>query len=304
MASAQHRLLKLALNVSSMMFPTRNLNLTLLRESTELISLVALLPWGVKAKKFSVSNLDCEIIEPVRKSETKKALLYLHGGGYAIGSSQTHRSMVGKLVDDTHATALLVNYRKIPTFPCPAAIEDALVGYQYLLDNGYLPEEIAVAGDSAGGGLVCSLFFMLKEKQMPLPKCGICLSPWVDLLHMGESSEKNKYSDPFVKVDEMRRWASVYAGEKPLDHPYVSPLYGDLSNFPPMLIQTSTNEILHDDSKRLKEAFENVNVPVNYQEWDDLIHWWQLFWKFIPESEEALNKVANFINFHLDPTYK
>lgn len=300
MSSIQHRLLKMGLNFSSILFPTKDINLTLLRESTELISLVALLPWGVKALKFQINELEAESILPVKQTSEKRALLYLHGGGYAIGSSQTHRHMVGKLVKDTQCEALLINYRKIPNHPCPAAVEDAFSGYQFLLHKGYSTNEIIVAGDSAGGGLVCSLFFMLKEKRVQLPKAGICLSPWVDLLHTGNSSEKNKYTDPFVKVDEMKRWAKVYAGEKELDDLYVSPLYGDLSNFPPMLIQTSKNEVLHDDSRRLKEKLEQSGTSVTYQEWEDLIHWWQLFWRFIPESEEALKKVANYINLQFD----
>lgn len=292
----------MGLNFSSILFPTKDINLTLLRESTEIISLVALLPWGVKAVKFKIGELSAESILPVSTIENKKAVLYLHGGGYAIGSSQTHRHMVGKLVKDTSTEALLINYRKIPNHPCPAAIEDAYQAFQYLKQKGYSEEDIIVAGDSAGGGLVCSLFLMLKEKQEQLPKAGICLSPWVDLLHTGNTYEENKYADPFVKVNEMKRWATVYAGDKSLDDPYVSPLFGNLKNFPPILIQTSKNEVLHDDSVRLKEKLEAENVAVTYQEWDDLIHWWQLFWRFIPESDEALKKVANYINFQFSDT--
>ncbi|MBD0403081.1 alpha/beta hydrolase [Flammeovirga sp. EKP202] len=296
MSSLQHRILKMGLNLSSTLFPTKDINLTLLRETTELISFVALLPWGVKSTKFKIGELEAEVIKPVHTSEKKRALLYLHGGGFAIGSNQTHRHMVGKIVKDTATEALLINYRKIPNHPCPAPIEDAYEGYQFLLKEGYQEEEIIVAGDSAGGGLVCTLFFMLKEKGDQLPKAGICLSPWLDLMHTGETVEDNKYTDPFVKIDEMKRWAEVYAGTKPLDDPYVSPLYGDFTDFPPILIQTSKNEVLHDDSVRLKKALEDKGIKVTYQEWDDLIHWWQLFWRFIPESDEALTKVSSYIH--------
>ncbi|OHX68361.1 alpha/beta hydrolase [Flammeovirga pacifica] len=297
--SLQHRLLKLGLNLTSIVFPSENINLTLLRESTELVSLFALLPWGVKGKKIQLDTISAEIISPVQEQKEKKAILYLHGGGYAIGSSQTHRALVGKIVSETHATALLVNYRKIPEHPCPAAIEDAFRGYQYLLDMGYNAEQIAVAGDSAGGGLVCTFMFMLKEKKMAFPKCGICLSPWADLKHNGASTEKNKYADPFVKITEMQNWAHVYAGDKPLDDPMVSPLYGDFKGFPPMLIQTSSNEVLYNDSTRLRDQLKKAKVNVTYQEWDGLIHWWQLFWRFIPESEDAINKVCDFLNSKL-----
>ncbi|MBB3700238.1 alpha/beta hydrolase fold domain-containing protein [Flammeovirga yaeyamensis] len=297
--SIQHRLLKLGLNLTAIAFPSENINLTLLRESTELVSLFALLPWGVKAKKLTLDGITAEVISPVKEHVEKKALLYLHGGGYAIGSSQTHRSLVGKIVDETKVTAVLVNYRKIPEFPCPAAIEDALKGYQYLLDLGYHPDQIAVAGDSAGGGLVCSFFFMLNELKKDLPKCGICLSPWMDLEHTGSSTVDNKYSDPFVKVNEMQNWAQVYAGNKPLKDPMVSPLNGNFSNFPPMLIQTSSNEVLYSDSTRLRDKLMEAKREVTYQEWDGLIHWWQLFWRFIPESEDAINKVCDFLNSKL-----
>ncbi|NLR90828.1 alpha/beta hydrolase [Flammeovirga agarivorans] len=271
----------------------------MLRETTEFIAIFSLLPWGVKAKKFELNGLSAEVIEPVRPTKTKRALLYLHGGGYAIGSSQTHRSLVGKIVDETRTTALLVNYRKIPTYPCPAAIEDAFQGYQYLLDNGFAPNEIAIAGDSAGGGLVCSLLFYLKEKNVPFPKCGVCLSPWTDLKHTGKSAEENKFSDPFVKVKEMQRWAEVYAGSKSLEDPMVSPLYGEFDGFPPILIQASTNEVLYSDSFRLQEKMKAAGVDVTFQKWDDLMHWWQLFWRFIPESEDAINKVCEYLNKHL-----
>ena len=272
-----------------------------MRPALELGTMFSMLPWGVHFKKVMLANESCfrkveaEVIIPTRPVNTNQIILYLHGGGYTIGSSHTHRALIGKLVKKTRRVGILIEYRKAPENPFPAAVEDALMSYKSLLERGKKPEDIILAGDSAGGGLVLAVQLALKEKKMPLPGAVVCLSPWVDLAVSGESIERNKDNDPLVDKEKMHIWAKMYSGEYPVTHPQISPIYADLKGLSPMLIQVSNAEMLYDDAIRLAEKAEKAGVDVTLQVFDGLIHWWHIFQKAIPEACDAIDKIAVFI---------
>ncbi|MEH0156300.1 alpha/beta hydrolase [Limibacter armeniacum] len=294
MASFIHNVLRLSLNSTSRVVSDKVITFEYLRGLLEVGTIWMLSPWGIKFDRFLIGNMQAEIIAPVGKRVQNKMMLYLHGGGYALGSTQTHRSMVGQIVKLTRVPALMVDYRKIPEAPCPAAIEDAFAAYCWLLDQGYDGNQIVIAGDSAGGGLALSTIFAIKENKLPMPAGCICLSPWVDLAVKGKDAKASELYDPFIRINAMKRWGRIYAGELPVENPMVSPLYGDFTGFPPMMVQASDGEVLYSDAVRLVEAAKKAGVEVDFQVWNGLIHWWHLFWRIIPEAEISIKKIAEF----------
>jgi acetyl esterase/lipase len=302
MPSKRHERVKKILNSAANKLKEKNQlpRLELMRPILEFSRMFYLLPWGIYFKKIQLRNLDSVRTIPsevILSSHPDKEhiILYFHGGGYTIGSMQTHRSLVGKLVKKTNFTAILPDYAMAPEQPFPAAVEDAVFSYISMLERGKRPENIYLAGDSAGGGLVLAAMSEIKRLQLPMPGCGVCLSPWVDLAVTGESILKNKAEDPLVDIEKLHLWAKMYSGNFPVEHPLISPLYADLRGLPPLLIQVSNSEMLYDDSVRLAAKARKDGVDVTLQEWDGLIHWWHLFQKMIPEACEAIEKISEYL---------
>ena len=300
MPSKKHEAIKKMLNAAANKLKDSNSipHLHHMRHLIELGTFFYLLPWGVHIKKVMVDDkIYGEVIIPTT-SNRKKVMLYLHGGGYTIGSSHTHRSLVGKIAKKAGIIALLIEYRKAPEYPFPAALEDALAAYKRLIfERGKQPEDIILAGDSAGGGLAFATILKIKEEGLPMPAGVIGLSPWVDLSNSGESIIKNQHEDPLVDIRKMEKWAKMYAGLEDVHNPYISPLFGDLSGFPPVLIQTSDSEMLYSDALRFAKKAEESGVDVTLQVWEGLIHWWQIFQRVIPEASEAIDKIVDFIRY-------
>jgi epsilon-lactone hydrolase len=294
MASFKHDFLKGALNILSLPMYWKLPPVNHLRSLLETTTMAATLPWGVTFKKLEFDLFGAEWLMPNVVNENR-VLLYLHGGGYVIGSAHTHRALAGKIAKGIEACCLLIDYRKAPENPFPAALDDALEAYRYLLSKGYKPENIVLAGDSAGGGLAIALQYELRDFQIPLPGCIILLSPYLDLTGSGLSRAKNAKNDRFLDVFEMRRWAEMYADDHDFSDPLISPLFGDLSGLPPVLVQASRSEVLYDDSVRFVKRAKEAGIKVTFQQWNGLIHWWHMFGS-MPEAKEAIEKVIRFIN--------
>ena len=294
MASIQHDFIRLSLNNVSWFLKMNNVGITQLRSLLQLGTLGMFIPLGVNLKKTQIKNRGAEWLIP-DKAHPNKVLLYFHGGGYALGSTDTHRSMVGIFAKRSGVSVLLASYRRIPESPFPAALNDALAAYEWLLEEGYKPEDILVGGDSAGGGLAITLQLKLKEKGVILPAGSICLSPWTDLAITGDSVQKNIDRDPLTDIPRMKKWGRLYAGKEAITNPLISPMYGELTGFGPMLVQASTSEVLYDDARRLVEHAERDKVQVDFQEWEGLMHWWHLFWQVVPEANEAIDKIVAFM---------
>lgn len=227
-------------------------------------------------------------------SERERALLYLHGGGYIIGSRNSHRELASRLSRATAARVLLIDYRLAPEAPFPAAVDDATKSYRWLLEQGFEPSRLAIGGDSAGGGLTVSTLMNLRDEGLPLPACGICLSPWFDLVGTGASSEPGAVDDPLVSREGLEGMANAYAAGR-LDNPLVSPLYGDVSGLPPLLIQVGTRESLLDDSTRMAEKLDTAGVRFTLEQEIGLIHVWHQFAPNAPESIAALDRIGRFV---------
>ena len=177
--------------------------------------------------------------------------LYLHGGGYVIGSPKTHRELARRLSTETGGSILVVDYRLAPENPFPAAVEDAVSAYCWLLETGREPEALSIAGDSAGGGLAVATLVSLKDQGIPLPSCGVCISPWVDLEVIGESMSTRAHLDPMIQRDGLVTMGQTYLNGADPRSPLAAPMYADLSGLPPLLIQVGTRETLYDDAIRL-----------------------------------------------------
>lgn len=294
MPTIQHSSVKFLIKGLRTSIRNKKSDIIFLRNSLEFSTMFKTLPWRVQAIGTMLNHLQADWIIPESASK-EKVILYFHGGGYNVGSSYTHRSMVGKIAKESGAMALLVNYRLAPEHPFPAAVEDTYFSYKWLLMQGYKPGNIVIAGDSAGGGLTLSTMLMIKNSCLPMPSAGICLSPWVDLANTGGSLLHNKKNDPLLCSKVMSSWVNNYASGYDKSHPLISPIFGDFKGFPPLLIQASEVEMLFDDATGLAEIARDAGVEVTLSLWPQMMHWWQMFWQVVPEANKALSEIGSFI---------
>lgn len=224
-----------------------------------------------------------------------RVLLYLHGGGYVIGSIATHRGLIARLSQAANCRALALDYRLAPEHRYPAAVEDATKAYRWLLRQGVAPGKIAVAGDSAGGGLTMATLVALRDAGDPLPAAAAPLSPWVDLEGTGESMKTRVDVDPMVEPGGLFGMAKIYLGDADPRQPTASPLHADLTGLPPLLIQVGDLETLLDDSTRLAARAEAAGVDVTLEVWPEMVHVWQLFAPMLPEGREAIARIGAFV---------
>ena len=216
------------------------------------------------------------------------ALLYLHGGGYVIGSLDSHRHLAAEAGRAAGIAALALDYRLAPEHPFPAAVDDALAGYRFLLARGIMPGRVALAGDSAGGGLVVALMVAIRDAGLPQPACGWCISPWVDMEAIGETMASKAEADPTVQRAGIRDMAKLYLNGADVRSPLAAPLYADLAGLAPLLIQVGACETLLDDAIRLARLAGAADVRVDLQVWPEMIHVWHLFH---PELDAGLNAI-------------
>lgn len=234
----------------------------------------------------------------VPESREDRVLLYVHGGGYVIGSLNTHRELVSRIARAAQATALNVDYRLAPEHPFPAAVEDSTAAYRWLLDTGQKASRVAVAGDSAGGGLTLATLLALRDAGAPAPAAGACLSPWTDLEGTGASAQPGGADDPLLELEGLLEMGRQYFADGDPRHPHAAPLYADYTDIPPLLIQVGTRELLLDDATRVAERARAAGVAVEIEQWEGLIHVWQLFGPNVPEAVEAVGRIGEFIRKH------
>ncbi len=232
----------------------------------------------------------------VDASEPDRVVLYFHGGGYVMGSRNTHRGLAGRIARAARARVVLPEYRLAPEHPFPAAVEDATACWRWLLSEGHAPERMAIAGDSAGGGLTLATLLALKAAGDPLPACAVGLSPWTDLEGTGQTAEPGAVADPMLTPEGLRSTGRQYAAAD-LRNPFAAPLHGDLAGLPPLLLQVGTREILLSDSTRFAEKARAAGVDVTLQVEEGLIHVWQIF-PDVPEAQIAVKRVGGFIGCH------
>jgi len=223
------------------------------------------------------------------------AILYLHGGGYVIGSLVSHRHMVSEIGRAARTRTLALDYRLAPEHPFPAPVEDTLAGYRFLLAQGLAPDRIALAGDSAGGGLVVAALVTIRETGLPQPACGWCISPWVDMEAIGDSMVDKAATDPGVQKEPLLELAAAYLGGADPRSPLAAPIYADLTGIAPLLIQVGSMETLLDDAVRLARVAGAADVVVDLQIWPEMIHVWHMFHPELSSGRRAITVGGDFI---------
>ena len=255
-------------------------------------------PEDVKWEPVDAGGVPAEwIVAPGAAAD--RVLMYLHGGGYVVCSLTTHRGMVSRISRAADVKALGLDYCLAPENPFPAAVDDSVASYRWLMSSGVDPSRVVIGGDSAGGGLAVATLVALRDAGDPMPAAGVCLSPWVDLEGIGESMTTKADVDPMVLRQGLQSMAKMYIGNEDPRTPLAAPLYADLHGLPPLLIQVGTSETLLDDSTRLAERAKAAGVDVTLEIFDDMIHVWQMFAPILPEGQRAIGRIGEFIRQHM-----
>lgn len=248
---------------------------------------------GVKVSKQILGGVACEVHLPVN-APSNQVILYIHGGGFAVGSPASHRNLVSRLAQMARLKAISMNYRKAPEHPFPAALTDTLKLYQYCLDQGIRPANIVFCGDSAGGNLVLTTLLKIKEQGLPMPAAACAISPWCDLTMQGASIKENAARDLILTPKLLQQFAQLYVPAEHRAQPLISPVYGDLKGLPPLLIQVGSNEILLDDARTMTERARQAQVPVELEVWEDMQHVWHFTAFLLKDGRRALGHIAGF----------
>ncbi|MEH7375805.1 alpha/beta hydrolase [Neobacillus drentensis] len=276
---------------------TAGTNIETARLGLEAISALTPLAPDINLEKTSIEGIPAEWVTAPNAKEDR-VFLYLHGGAYIMGSCNTHRYLASKLSRATAARVLVPEYRLAPENPFPAAIEDALKVYRWLISSGIAPESIIIGGDSAGGGLTLATLLSLKDEDEAMPVLAVLLSPWTDMEGTGESMETRADADPWLSPDASRATPALYIRDMDPRHPLVSPIYADLSGLPSMLVHVGNDEILLSDSARLVDRARAAGVEVTFKVWEEMWHVFQTF--AVPEGQQAIDEIGDFVQKHLE----
>jgi len=256
---------------------------------------------GVEFERETVGGVPATWCIPADAVEGR-ILLYLHGGGYVVGSSHAYQPMGSELASRLKARVLIPDYRLAPENPFPAALDDAVAVYRGLLDRHIAPQSIALAGDSCGGGLAIATMVAVRNAGLPLPVAAVVISPWVDLAVTSESALTGVRNDPILEAEGLHGMAGAYLGETSPTTPGASPVYADLSGLPPLLIQAGSAEILLDDANRLAARAGAAGVKVRLDVWPEMFHVWHVYASILDEAREALDDAARFLESQFDRT--
>lgn len=249
-------------------------------------------PRFVKKQELQYAGLDAAWFIP-NDCGKSKIILYLHGGGYVLGSYNTHRALIGRIARASRCKTLAINYRKAPENAYPLALQDALATYKQMIADGY--ENIVLMGDSAGGGLVLALLQLIRKYKLQKAAGTVLLSPWTDLTLSGDSIQSRKHLDPLITPHLLKIFSKRYYAEADPTNPLISPLFADVKGFPPTLIQVGGNEILYDDSIRMAQKLSKSGVKVSLETYDNMMHVWQFFGGIVPEANKAIDHIGDFV---------
>ncbi len=249
---------------------------------------------GVKKTRDEINGLYAEWLTPKNRMDDK-LLLYLHGGGYVVGGCDMHRQMVSHIARAGHIQSLLPEYRLSPESKYPAAIEDVVGIYRTLLTCGVKAENMVIAGDSAGGGLVVAMLLSLRDAGDPLPAAAILLSPFLDATASGESMQSRASQDPWFHPEDVSLIADYYCEPQQRSDPLVSPVFADVRGLPPMYIQVGDDELLLSDSERFAEKIAAAGGEIDLEIWPEMWHVFQMFVGKMPESGRAIKKIGDFV---------
>lgn len=244
--------------------------------------------------RVSCHGVPADRIEPAG-FEPSRVVLYLHGGGYGVGSARSHRALAQRIAFEARARVVVPDYRLAPEHVFPAAVEDAVASYRWLVDSGIAPERIAVAGDSAGAGLALALLVSLRDAGAPLPACAVLLSPYADLECRGESYETLAAADPIVSRAMGLGMGRAYIGDRDPRDPLASPVHAALHGLPPLLVQVGSREVVLDDARLIERRAREAGVHVRLDAWPGMVHAWHLYASVLEDARRAIEDVGAFV---------
>ena len=254
---------------------------------------------GVSVKKETLAGMPCEVHTPVG-SHSNRVILYMHGGGFCVGSAVSHRNLVSRIADSAAIKTIAMDYRLAPEHPYPGPLDDTVKLYRYCLDQGYKPGNILFAGDSAGGNLVLTTLIRLRDEGVPLPAAACAISPWCDLTMSGTSIQANAGNDLILSHQLLQDFASCYVTPEQRKLPHVSPAFADFSGLPPLLIQVGGAEVLLDDARAAARRAEAAGVDVQLEVWEGMQHVWHYSAFLLQDGRRAITHMATFFASHLD----
>ncbi|MFN8296400.1 MAG: alpha/beta hydrolase [Chitinophagales bacterium] len=263
-----------------------------IRVGFERVSNLTKFPRFVTKEELKYAGIDAAWFTPDGYGKSK-TILYLHGGGYVMGSYNTHRALIGRIARAAGCKALAINYRKAPENKYPLALQDALAAYKQMIADGY--ENIFIMGDSAGGGLTLALLQLIKKQRLPKAAGAVLLSPWTDLTMSGDSIQTKKDKDPLITPHLLDIFSKRYFADADPTDPLISPHFADVKGFPPTLIQVGGNEVLFDDSIRMAQKMNKAGVKVQLEIYDNMMHVWQFFGGIVPEANKAIDEIGEFV---------
>jgi epsilon-lactone hydrolase len=255
------------------------------------------IPKDIVVKQQIIEEMNSEWLIPAG-AQDQKVILYIHGGGYVSGSCSDHRGFVSKFASVTKLTTLHYEYRLAPEHPFPAALDDSIKMYQWLLTN-YKPEHILLAGESAGGGLCLALLLALKQNELPLPAGAVAISPWTDLSCSGESYKTKNHLSP-APLNSWIVFSKHYAGNSSTSNPFMSPLFGDPTGLPPIFINSATDDELYDDGEQFYLKARKAGVDITFRKGSGMIHCYPLMAPLFPEATQAMEEIVCFIRSRLN----
>jgi len=254
---------------------------------------------GISSEKIVVGGVNVCHFFPEKVHSSQKLMVYLHGGGYVMGSSRSHRPLLEYLCLAFEGSVYSIDYSLAPEAPFPIALNEVLGVYRQILSAGKSAKKIVIAGDSAGGGLALASLLNFREEGLEMPACGVLISPWTDLAMTGESVLSCAPFDPIVKREALSEFGSMYLGGALPTTPLASPLYANFHGLCPILVQVGGTEVLLDDSLRLRKKLESAAVTTELQVWDEVVHVWHLFAPILEKGKEAINDAAKYANAHV-----
>jgi acetyl esterase/lipase len=258
----------------------------------------AKIPKEITIKEQVIEDIKSEWLIP-DGANPEKLIFYVHGGGYVSGSCSDHRAIIAKFAKNTGFINLVYEYRLAPENPFPAAVDDSVKVYQWLLASGFKPENILIAGESAGGGLCLAILLALKERNIALPVAAVAISPWTDLTCSSDSYRtKNKVS--LAPLNSWTVFSKYYTGENQATHPLISPLFGDLEGLPPILINSGVDDELFEDGEKFYLKAKSAGVDITFTAGIGMVHCYPLLAPMFPEATQAMNEIVDFTRKHLN----
>jgi epsilon-lactone hydrolase len=258
------------------------------------------LPEGARLERVDAGGVPA-IWVTTPESIAERTILYFHGGGYILGGAEGYCKMTSRIARAAQARVLVADYRLAPENAFPAAVQDGIQVYAWLLKQGVRTDSVAIAGDSAGGGLTLATMISVRDAGGKLPAAAAVISPWIDLAVTGGSIEANADRDSLISRSALERFANEYLQGQDPRSPLASPLYADLYALPPLLIQVGTAETLLDDARRLDERARNAGVDATLDVAEEMPHVWHVFASFLPEAQQAIDRLGSFVRRHTEP---